>query len=185
VSRSRVRIAANESGDLVGWDHHLASPWEQSNVTMDSESLGKAFFYEVPNSSFRHTTIQTAISIGAMRGVNNTYNVFAVESAVDELAVALGQDPFALRLKWLLKQPQLTKLEPPPAGTEGLFPPMPTSFARMLAVLKACGDAIGWNHKPGQGRGKGLSRSVGSSRRSIWGQSSTLWAPGPRSKAAW
>jgi CO/xanthine dehydrogenase Mo-binding subunit len=52
-----------------------------------------------------------------MRGVNSVYNVFAVESAIDELAAALGQDPFALRMKWLLKQPRLTKTEPPPAAT--------------------------------------------------------------------
>jgi isoquinoline 1-oxidoreductase subunit beta len=157
VSRSRVRIVAERSGDLIGWDHHLASPWDQSNITMDSEGLGKAFFYEIPNSSFRHTTIQTAIEIGAMRGVNSVYNVFAVECAVDELAAAVGQDPFELRMRWLLKQPHFTKIEPPPPGTEGIIAPMQTSFPRMIAVLQACGKAVGWKHKPGQRRGMGLA----------------------------
>jgi isoquinoline 1-oxidoreductase beta subunit len=148
---------ANQSGDLIGWDHHLASPWEQSDVTMDSESLGTAFLYEVPNSSFRHTTIKTPISIGAMRGVNNTYNVFVVESVVDELAAALGVDPFSLRMRWLLGQPTLMKTEPPPKGTEGLFAPMPTSYARMLAVMNACAKTIGWKYRPGRGRGMGIA----------------------------
>lgn len=157
VSRSRVRILADKTGDVVGWDHHLASPWDESETTMDSESLGKSFFYEVPNTSFRHTTIKTSIQIGAMRGVNNTYNVFAVECAIDELAAALGQDPFELRMRWLLKQPQLKKTDPTPTGTEGVIAPMELSFARMIAVMKACGRAIGWSHKPARGRGMGLA----------------------------
>jgi isoquinoline 1-oxidoreductase subunit beta len=157
ISRSHVRIAADQSGDMLGWYHHLASPWEQSDVTMDSESLGEAFLYEIPNTSFRHTTIQSTIAVGAMRGVNNTYNVFAVECAIDELAAAVSQDPFELRMRWLLKQPHLTKIEPPPTGTQGLFPPMQNSFPRMIEVMKACGRAIGWNHRPSPRRGMGLA----------------------------
>jgi isoquinoline 1-oxidoreductase beta subunit len=157
VSRSRVRIKAGHSGDVIGWDHHLASPWDESNITTDAEGLGKGCLYELANSSFRHTTIRTPIEIGAMRGVNSTYNVFAVESAVDELAAALGQDPFQLRMRWFMEQPHFTKIEPPPHGTEGLIAPMQISFARMIAVLKACGSAIGWNYRPAAGRGMGIA----------------------------
>jgi CO/xanthine dehydrogenase Mo-binding subunit len=34
---------------------------------------------------------------------------------------------------------------------------MQTSFPRMMAVMKECGNAIGWQHKPGKGRGMGLA----------------------------
>lgn len=157
VSRSRVRITADKNGNLIGWDHHHASPWEESKRTTDSTTLGTDFLYQAPAASFRHTTIPTGIEIGAMRGVNSVYNVFASESAIDELAEKLGKDPLELRMKWFETHRDLEKISPPPHGTEGLIEPSTINFQRMIGVLTACRDKIGWSHKPGAGHGMGLA----------------------------
>lgn len=156
-SRTQVKIAADQDGNVLAWNHHLASLEHQSSTATDATALGPDFLYEVPNVSFRHSTIPSLIEVGAMRGVNSVYNVFAVESAVDELAHALGQDPFALRMKWFKQKQAFEKIVPPPTGTEGVIEPTKINFARMIGVLNACREKIGWNHRPAPGKGMGLA----------------------------
>ncbi len=85
---------------------------------------------------------------GWWRAPAHNATAFAVQSFVDEVAVALKQDPLKLRLK-LLGEPR----ELPYKGHGG-----PTfDTGRMAAVLKAAADKIGWGRKPEQDRGLGIA----------------------------
>lgn len=67
------------------------------------------------------------------RGVGPTHNVFVVESFVDEMAVATGQDPVAFRRRMLTRNP------------------------RALAVLDLAAEKAGWGDALPAGRGRGVS----------------------------
>jgi isoquinoline 1-oxidoreductase subunit beta len=67
------------------------------------------------------------------RGVGATHNLFVVESLVDELAAASGQDPVAFRRRMLQKNP------------------------RALAVLNLAAEKSGWGDKLPARTGRGIS----------------------------
>ena len=59
-----------------------------------------ARMYDIPNIRTRESTIATDTNTpGFQRAPAEASSFFAYESAVDELAVALGMDPIELRLK--------------------------------------------------------------------------------------
>jgi isoquinoline 1-oxidoreductase subunit beta len=92
------------------------------------------FGYEVPNLLIDHAMRNPPITAGFWRGVNTNHNAIYVESFVDELAHAAGQDPLEFR-RGLLK---------------------PAHFA----VLKAAADKAGYGKAPA-GRFHGLAQIMG------------------------
>jgi CO/xanthine dehydrogenase Mo-binding subunit len=52
-----------------------------------------------------HLIAETPVRTSSLRGLGATTNVFAIESAIDELAEQTGQDPVAYRL-WILDDPR-------------------------------------------------------------------------------
>jgi isoquinoline 1-oxidoreductase beta subunit len=87
--------------------------------------------YEVPNHRVELYPMETPVSIAPWRSVGNTYTAFVVESFMDELAHAAGQDPFEYR-RALLK-----------------------SHKRYLSVLELVAEKAGWGKPlpPGVFRG--------------------------------
>ena len=62
--------------------------------------------YDIPNLDFRSVIQEVGVRVGYWRSVSNALNAFAIESFIDELANAAGQDPLALRLAMLGKMPR-------------------------------------------------------------------------------
>jgi isoquinoline 1-oxidoreductase beta subunit len=71
--------------------------------------------YDIPNTSFSQVVYDPGVPISIWRSVANSYNAFAVESFIDELAVAAGKDPLQFRRERLQQYPRrvavLDKLE--------------------------------------------------------------------------
>ena len=76
------------------------------------------------------------IPLGYWRSVGESYNTFAVESAVDELALASAQDPMAFRRMLV-------------GGSGG--------DTRALGVLNALQNLSGWSQTPRPGTGRGMA----------------------------
>ena len=96
--------------------------------------------YSLGDSQLVEWTLDTTahVPLGFWRSVGNSYNVFFLESFIDELAVAAGKDPLAFRASLL------------PSGS------------RELAVLQALKTASGWGTAArGVGRGVALTRCFG------------------------
>ena len=62
--------------------------------------------YDIPNLDLRTVIQEVGVRVGYWRSVSNALNAFAIESFMDELANASGQDPLALRLAMLDKMPR-------------------------------------------------------------------------------
>jgi isoquinoline 1-oxidoreductase beta subunit len=80
------------------------------------------------------------------RSVENSFNGFAVESFIDELAAAAGQDPMQFR-KGLLAKPPNWK----PKDEEDVDP------ARLRGVLELAAEKADWGKPLGKGRGRGIA----------------------------
>ncbi|MFC7398496.1 molybdopterin cofactor-binding domain-containing protein [Chelatococcus sp. GCM10030263] len=93
--------------------------------------------YSVDNLLIDHAMRNPPIPPGFWRGVNLNQNAVYVESFIDELAHAAGQDPLAFRRKLMAKHP------------------------KHLAVLEAVATRIGWENPPPQGVHRGLAQIMG------------------------
>jgi len=82
------------------------------------------YLYDVPNVSVQYLRHEIGINVGYWRSVSHALNCFVVESFMDELAHAQGQDPFEYRHRLLAKQP------------------------RARTVLETAANAANWGHAP-------------------------------------
>jgi len=96
-----------------------------------------AFGYSVPNLLIDHSMRNPHIIPGFWRGVNVNHNAIYVECFMDELALAVNQDPLEFRRKLMKNHP------------------------KNLAVLEAVADKIGWGKPPPQGVHRGLAHYMG------------------------
>jgi nicotinate dehydrogenase subunit B len=126
---------------LVG--RHIANAFTPSPPEPGTQPAGQGDrnivpLYAIANQRLTyHFVPHQKIRVSALRGLGAYANVFAIESFMDELALAAGADPVAFRLKHLT--------EP-----------------RAVDVIKLAAEKFGWNADsvlpPGHGRGFAFSR---------------------------
>lgn len=96
----KITLAADRSGKLTAIRHE--STTSTSPVTDYIEPCGKnssAMLYACENADIPQRLVRVNVSAPTfMRAPGESPGTFAIESAMDELAVALGMDPIELRL---------------------------------------------------------------------------------------
>jgi isoquinoline 1-oxidoreductase len=118
--------AGLKDGELAAMDHDIVCGWmgprfsvgkkygsdwlqldavDGTKRDIDQWSIGGSdHWYYVKNNRVRawnHDQTTWAVQASALRTVSNSYNMFVVESFMDEVAHALGRDPLELRLAML------------------------------------------------------------------------------------
>ncbi len=92
-------------GKKYGSDWLQLDSWEENKRDIDQWSIGGSdHWYHVKNHRVRawnHEPTTWAVQASALRTVSNSYNIFVVESFMDEIAVAAGRDPLEFRLSML------------------------------------------------------------------------------------
>jgi isoquinoline 1-oxidoreductase beta subunit len=95
------------NGDISAWTQRLASAskyYRRENVSAD-EMFGAELYVDdfpaqiVENLRIEWLNVQSGVPRGSWRAPAHTANAFAVQSFLDEIAHATGQDPLELRLK--------------------------------------------------------------------------------------
>jgi isoquinoline 1-oxidoreductase subunit beta len=101
--------------------------------------------YGIPNYSVDYVMAETPVPLGWMRSVYALQAAFALESFIDELAIAAGKDPLHYRLKLLAKDQALTYFT--------------TTWhtARMRAVLQLAAEKSGWDKPLPAGHYRGVA----------------------------
>jgi nicotinate dehydrogenase subunit B len=137
---ARPRPAAGVSGLLAAW--HLAAHWSPppARVMVGARHFGGYRnadpLYAFPQRRIvNHLVANSPLRTSSMRSLGAYANIFAIESFVDELALAAGLDPLAFRLQHLADE-------------------------RAKAVIQAAADKAGWQPRPrpaGNGRGWGIA----------------------------
>ena len=149
AAASRFDIGVDKEGYPLSWHNRVsntsimeryAPQWvgDKPDATMTEGAAELPYW--LPNQLTDVVQLDNGIPVGFWRSVGNSLNCFFVESALDELAIHAGKDPYAYRRQLLEKSP------------------------RARAVLDAVAQKANWS-KPlakNKGRGIALTHSFGS-----------------------
>jgi xanthine dehydrogenase YagR molybdenum-binding subunit len=130
----RVALGASRDGSLAAIVHDGYQ--ETSSYEEFSEALLNAsrFLHSCPNVSTRHRIAPMNVHTPTyMRAPGEASGVFALESAMDELAVALNIDPLELRLR---NEPQQDE-----------FKKLPFSSRSTRECYQAAAERFGWSRR--------------------------------------
>ena len=165
-TQQRIRLGATAEGKLVSLEQDYLN--HTSILDEYEETCGEAttYLYSTPNlkvtSGLVHLNVGTPT---AMRGPGAVPGLFAVESAMDELAVKLKMDPIELRLK----------NEPAKDESNGL----PFSSRHLTECFKVGAEKFGWSQRTAEiGSMKKDGLTVG------WGMAACSWVAGRFAAAA-
>src|SRR6202050_3382540 len=160
-TQQRVRLGATPDGKLVSLMHDSLNHTSILDDYSEGCSEATAYSYSTPN--LRATSGLVRRNVGtptSMRGPGAVPGLFALESAMDELAVKLNMDPIKLRL---LNEPQ---------KDEGLN--LPFSSRHMVECLKVGAGKFGWaSRTPGIGSMQGTGGQAGLTLG--WGVAGCSW----------
>jgi xanthine dehydrogenase YagR molybdenum-binding subunit len=96
----RVALGAERDGRLVAIRHEGAHDTSREENFTEALTTATRYLYACPNVETTYRTARLDRSTPTyMRCPGESETLFALESAIDELAVALGLDPIALRLR--------------------------------------------------------------------------------------
>jgi isoquinoline 1-oxidoreductase subunit beta len=144
-----IAAALGKDGLPMAWTHRTRcstvrsyydrKPWPQGRLDPDAVAGAADLPYAIPALRSEWVRQDGPVVLNWWRGVGETHNVFVVESFLDELAHAAGQDPLAYRRALLRRNP------------------------RSLAVLNKAAQASGWGKQlpPRYARGISLHDSFG------------------------
>jgi xanthine dehydrogenase YagR molybdenum-binding subunit len=99
VSRQRVRLGADATGRLLAAIHEIDQQTSRHDLFPALYTEVSSRLYGIGNFRGRQRLVRTDVQTpGYMRAPFEHISVYAIESAVDEIACATGQDPVAVRL---------------------------------------------------------------------------------------
>jgi isoquinoline 1-oxidoreductase beta subunit len=152
TSLHQLTASVDGSGFPVALTHRIISPsisGQKGQPTpngVDPDLPDEAGpVYGIPNYSIEYVMAETPVPIGWMRSVYALQAAFALESFIDELAVASGKDPLQYRLHLLARDLDL--------------PYFTTTWrtGRMRAVLQLAADKAAWDKPLPSGRYRGIA----------------------------
>lgn len=150
--RLDVAIGADRSGKIRAIDVNVLSNTgaygeHALTVLMVAGSKTLPMYNKVEAVAFRGDVVYTHTTpAGAFRGYGAVQGNFALESAIDGLAHALGMDPVALRRKNMISEGETSKIfEVMGEGTAGT--PMTIDSCKLEACIDRVMTDIGWHEK--------------------------------------
>jgi isoquinoline 1-oxidoreductase subunit beta len=137
-----VRAGVTADGKIAGWQHTVAGQGVyQHGPSVGAASQGNDMStvegawptpYAIPSMSIDMHSPKQVVRPLWWRSVGHSHTAFVMETMMDELATAAGQDPVAFRLSLLTQKP------------------------RHSAVLKLAAEKAGWGTPAPAGRGRGI-----------------------------
>ncbi|OVZ55020.1 oxidoreductase [Pigmentiphaga sp. NML080357] len=99
-TRQRVRLSATKDGRLTSLQHDYLFHVAREEYHKENCGEATAFLYSTPNLRVTYGSARRDIApTTSMRGPGAVPGLYAIESAMDELAIELGLDPVELRLR--------------------------------------------------------------------------------------
>jgi isoquinoline 1-oxidoreductase beta subunit len=141
VSYARMWAALDASGNATAFKHRLVQQSLMKRIGglppngVDFISLEGAsnLPYSIPNVRIEYTETDPGVPFGFWRSVGASFQGFAIEAFIDEMATTAGKDPFEFRRAMLDKHP------------------------RHKAALELAAEKAGWGTTLPKGRGRGIA----------------------------
>ncbi len=165
----KMQASLNDQGQIIDWNHDVYSPphlgrgrgdenasgliaaWHLEEPLTRSPLWSGTWFnfgahrnadplYDLPQKRIvKHIQLEPPLRVSAFRGLGAYANVFALESFMDEVAIAAGVDPVEFRLRNLKDK-------------------------RAIAVIEAAAEKAGWDSPLAESQGRGIAFSRYSNR---------------------
>ncbi len=157
ASYHKMQGALDANGNLAAWKHFqtstsIAAKWRENGAEKPEQGefgTGSTIPYQTPNIRIEYTLAESSVPRAWWRSVEHSTSGFVVESFIDELAVAAGQDPLAFRLKLIGPDRKIPLFDAEKA------PPLDT--ARLKGVLQLAAEKAGWGKPLPKGQGRGIA----------------------------
>jgi xanthine dehydrogenase YagR molybdenum-binding subunit len=138
----RVRLGADRDGRLSAIAHDVVEQTSMVQEFAEQTAVATRMMYAAPNRRTTHRLVRLNVPTPSwMRAPGECPGMYALESALDELAIACGVDPVELRIR---NEPDLD----PESGN-------PFSTRNLVACLREGAERFGWSQrdaKPGSRR---------------------------------
>ncbi|HET6432806.1 xanthine dehydrogenase family protein molybdopterin-binding subunit [Dyella sp.] len=149
-TQQRMRLGATPDGDLVALRQDFLYATSRSDHTKEDCGEATPFLYSTANLKVTSACARRDIAPNtAMRGPGAVPGLFAVESAMDELALALKMDPVELRLR---NEPEIDESENIPFSSRHLKECLTEGAKRFgwsqrdpaIGAMRKDGKILGW-----------------------------------------
>lgn len=135
----RVRLGAERDGKLVAIAHEVIEQTAKIHEFTEQTAVATRMMYAAPNRRTTHRVARLDLPENSwMRAPGECPGMFALESAMDELAVACGIDPIELRIR---NEPDVDPETGRPFSSRGL-----------TRCLREGAERFGWAARPRQPR---------------------------------
>jgi isoquinoline 1-oxidoreductase subunit beta len=158
ASCHKMQGALDADGNLAAWKHFqtstsIAAKWQQDGEEKPEQGefgTGATIPYGTQNIRIEYTLAHSSAPRAWWRSVEHSSSGFVMESFIDELAHAAGQDPLAYRLKLIGDSRTIPQFDGSPND-----PPLNT--ARLKGVLQLAADKAGWGKPMPANQGRGIA----------------------------
>jgi isoquinoline 1-oxidoreductase subunit beta len=99
-----LEAAQDASGKVTGWRHCVVG----DGAVLLHTGI-RPLYYDIPNQHIERRGVSHGIRLKHWRAVGHVFNVFAIESFVDQMAVDAGMDPFDFRYQRMSITPKARK----------------------------------------------------------------------------
>ena len=146
-----LRGRVDESGKISAWANHFITYGLNSDerpgngADVGGGELPAGF---ISNFLLERTILPSNVPLGYWRAPGSCAIAWALQSFIDELALAAKRDPLQFRLDLLGEDRDVS-----PPGGRG----RPYNTMRMKRVLKLAADKAGWGRKMPEGSGQGIA----------------------------
>lgn len=138
-THQRISVGAKRDGALTALVNHTHSQTSSFDEFVETASLVTRMLYECPNNETSQRLVKSDIGTPSfMRAPGEAPGNFALESALDEMAVALKMDPIEFRLKNYAEQDPEKKL--------------PWSSKSLRECYRMGADKFGWSGRKAEPR---------------------------------
>jgi len=153
----RLALGATAGGTLDSITHEAIAATSQYEEFSRNDTAWSAVLYKSPNASYIHKLVRLDLpTSGDMRAPGAATGVYALEAAMDELAVALKIDPVELRLRCYSDIDQ----------NEGL----PFTSKALRECYRQGAEAFGWSRR------NPAPRSMRDGKELVgWGMATGVW----------
>jgi isoquinoline 1-oxidoreductase beta subunit len=161
ASYHKLQGALDNEGKLVAWKHFqtstsIASKWSERGAAdpgMGEFGSDATIPYTTRNIRIEYTLAHSSAPRAWWRSVQHSSTCFVIESFIDELAAAAGQDPLAFRLGLIGESRKI------PQVGEGREKESPLDLGRLKSALQLAAEKAGWGKPLPKGQGRGIACS--------------------------
>jgi isoquinoline 1-oxidoreductase beta subunit len=148
---TRATAALDENGKIATFDAKVATPsvskWSRLMFLIREDGVDEQAVeglidlpYDIPNTQIEWVDHDPGIPVHFWRSVGASHNAFVIETLIDELAVAAGEDPLEFRRRHLQDRPRHLAGLDRIADAADWHRPVPQRVGRGMAVVASFGS---------------------------------------------